>query len=168
VATNLPIRGTWQCAFSPDGRWLASLQKDAMTVWGTDNWSPRYRISHPPEDVRRGLAFSPDGRILATFASDWHVRLLRFETGEVIATFPVGRLVKDLCFSLRGDRLAIAYESGHLQLWALRRVREQLAALQLDWDLPPYPPELPALWGPPLRVIVHTNAPASPTPTVGN
>jgi tetratricopeptide (TPR) repeat protein len=31
-------------------------------------------------------------------------------------------------------------EEGTIQIWNLRAIREQLAAMGLDWDLPPYPP----------------------------
>jgi WD40 repeat protein len=161
VATNLPTRKAYQCAFSPDSRWLAGMQLDSMMVWATSDWSVHRHIPHPPEEVRHGLAFSPDGRTLATFASDWKVRLLRFETGEELATFPAGRATTSVCFNSTGDRLAVVNESGYFDLWDLRRLREQLASLHLDWDMPPYPPAPPATAPRPLRVTVHTNAAAN-------
>lgn len=30
--------------------------------------------------------------------------------------------------------------ASHLRVWNLPRVRERLAAMNLDWDLPPEPP----------------------------
>ena len=63
-----------------------------------------------------------------------------------------------LAFSPTGDRLVIAHQPGYVQWWDLRRVREQLASLNLDWDMPPYPPEQPALTTGSFRVLVRTNA----------
>jgi WD40 repeat protein len=158
VLTNLPTKRAWNCAFSPDSRWLAAMQLDSMTVWNTSDWSVHRRVPHPPEDFAHGLEFNPDGRILATFASDWKVRLVNFETGEELGQPPAGRLTTSVRFNATSDRLAVANESGYYQLWDLRRVREQLASLHLDWNLPPYPPS-PSVAAPrPFRMIVYTAA----------
>jgi hypothetical protein len=45
-----------------------------------------------------------------------------------------------LAFSADGTRLAAATNQRTVLLWDLRAVRAQLAAKDLDWDLPPYPP----------------------------
>ena len=42
-------------------------------------------------------------------------------------------------FSPDGDRLAVATNGDHVQLWDLRLIRQQLAAMGLDWDQPPDP-----------------------------
>jgi hypothetical protein len=39
-----------------------------------------------------------------------------------------------------GTRLAVATQHNLIALWDLRRLREELTALGLDWDMPPYPP----------------------------
>ena len=44
------------------------------------------------------------------------------------------------CFTPDGTRLiAVGVETQALHIWDLRAIRAQLAALRLDWDLPPYP-----------------------------
>jgi WD40 repeat protein len=161
LVTNLLAPAIWQSAFSPDSRWLACSQKDSIIIFDTANWAVRRRIPHSPEDVGHGLAFNHDGQLLATFASDWKVRLLRSETGEELAEFPAGRATTSVRFNATGDRLAVVNESGYFDLWDLRRVREQLAALNLDWDMPPYPPTPTSPASLPFEVIVHTNAPAN-------
>jgi WD40 repeat protein len=159
--TNLPALTAHWPAFSPDGRWLAYWQKDWITVWATADWSLRRRIPHSSEQLAHAMAFSPDGRILAIADYDRDVRLIQFETGAELATLPARRMTTTLGFSPAGDRLAVAHESGYLQLWDLRRVREQLTSIHLDWDMPPYPPAKPARTSRAPRVIVHTNAPAN-------
>jgi eukaryotic-like serine/threonine-protein kinase len=163
LLTNIPSFGAWQCAFSRDGKWLAVGQKDSTKVLDTTDWRLRYRIEHRPHDGRHGVTFSPDGKILALFNSNvQQMRLIRLETGEELASFPVGLVTTAMRFNATGDRIAVANERGYVQLWDLRRVREQLAALHLDWNLPPYPPEQPAPAVAPLRVIVHANSPPAP------
>jgi WD40 repeat protein len=64
--------------------------------------------------------------------------------------------VSALAFSPSGTQLAVATEGHVIQLWDLRRLRQQLAALKLDWDQPPFPPSPEALAASPLRVKVLT------------
>jgi WD40 repeat protein len=162
LMTNIPSLGAFQCAFSSDGKWLACGQNDSTTIWNTTTWSLHHRIPHPPHDGRKVVTFSPDGRVLAIFNSNAQkVQLRRLETGEELASFPVGFVSTALRFNARGDRLAVANERGYVQLWDLRRLREQLASLQLDWDMPPYPPAESSGTNRRVRLIVHPNAPSA-------
>jgi hypothetical protein len=70
------------------------------------------------------------------------VQLIDPTTGRALATLqaPEPRQVSWLCFSPDGDRLAVATTGDHVQLWDLRLIRRQLAAMGLDWDQPPDPP----------------------------
>src|SRR5437773_1735233 len=54
-------------------------------------------------------------------------------------------------FTPDGTRLVAPSRDG-LRVWDLRAIRRELAALGLDWDAPPYPPDDPA--GPPVRLEV--------------
>lgn len=67
------------------------------------------------------------------------VQLVDPTDGKALATLqaPEPRQVSWLCFSPDGDRLAVATTGDQVQLWDLRLVRQQLAALGLDWDRPP-------------------------------
>jgi len=140
LLTNLPARQVQDAAFSPDGRWLACTAEDETTFWRTEDWSPRQRISHSLEAPGRyHVTFSPDGRVAALSVSDHEIRLMVVETGEELATLPTGRLLNGLAFSPGGDRLAAAFEPGYFQLWNLRQLREELAAMNLDWPGPSLP-----------------------------
>jgi WD40 repeat protein len=167
VVTNLPSIGAWQCTFSPDGYSMACAQKDSTIIRDTADWSVRVRIPHPPENVFHGVAFSPDSRMVAVFAQNWEVRLLKVATGEEIAAFPGGRLTTGVAFDFLGERLGVANETGYLQLWELRHVREQLASLNLDWDMPPYAPAETGPIAPRFRAIVHLNDSATLSKTAG-
>jgi hypothetical protein len=47
--------------------------------------------------------------------------------------------------------------AGPAQLWDLRLIREQLAAMNLDWDLPPLPSRPPEQNLGPLTVTILTD-----------
>ena len=84
-------------------------------------------------------AFDPSSSLTAVVASAHGIRLSSLDTWEELATLPAGRAARQLAFSSDGARLAIVYEQGYFQIWDLRRVRAELAALNLDWPRPPYP-----------------------------
>jgi hypothetical protein len=76
------------------------------------------------------------------------VQLIEPATGRQVATLPnpESRWVNCLAFSPDGSRLAVSTsptgpeeEEAELRLFDLRVIRQQLAEMGLDWDLPPYP-----------------------------
>jgi len=70
-----------------------------------------------------------------------------------------------LAFSPDGTRLAAATNQRTLLLWDLRAVRAQLAAHDLDWDLPAYlPPAHDNVAREPPKVEVIGDEPAKPAP----
>jgi WD40 repeat protein len=72
------------------------------------------------------------------------VQLIDPPTGRPLATLaaPDPQLISWLCFSPDGGRLAVACEGRVVQVWDLRSIRRKLAAMNLDWDLPPLPPSV--------------------------
>jgi hypothetical protein len=59
------------------------------------------------------------------------------EGGE--QSMPTGRLMTHDSFSPNGTQLLMIYESGVAELWDLRLIRQDLAELGLDWEMPPLP-----------------------------
>ena len=108
-------------------------------------------------------AFSRDGKILAIAPvhgpSAEPVRILDSSTGREIATLslPYPELVHRLAFSASGSLLAAACSGHGIQIWDLRAIRERLADMGLDWDLPPYSPAEPLAVSKPLQVKVLTD-----------
>jgi serine/threonine protein kinase/WD40 repeat protein len=128
--------------FSPDGHWLLAGTTTAYSFWEVGSWRcvhrvPRYRATLPGR-----MAFTPDGALLAIASSNHIVQLLDPATAEEVATLtsPDSLLVSWLCFSRDGSRLAVAAENHMLQLWDLQRIREELAAMGLNWHQAAYPP----------------------------
>jgi WD40 repeat protein len=98
------------------------------------------------------MVFSPDGRTLALVRGrNSDLKLVEADTGREWATLEAG---EPLCFSSRGNWLVTSEANGLLRLWDLRRIRQQLATLNLDWDAPLGDPEAPFATEKPLKVIV--------------
>lgn len=166
LLTNLPGGQMREAAFSPDGRWLACSADDATTFWRTEDWSLHHRYPQSLEASGRGrLAFSPDGRLAALSVADGEIRLVVVETDEELATLPTGHLLNWLAFSPGGDRLAAVLESGYFQLWVLRQLREELAALDLDWPDAPLPPERIAIGRVRVTVALQSSNPVHLLPS---
>jgi WD40 repeat protein len=166
LLTNLPARRPQDVAFSPDGRWLACAAQDATTFWWTEDWNPRCRIPYPLDSpAHHRVAFSPDGRVAALSVSDYEIRLMVVETGEELATLPTGHLLNGLAFSPGGDRLAAILEPGYFELWNLRQLRQELAAMNLDWPGAPLPPDRSATGQISITVVLDASRPDSLPPS---
>jgi WD40 repeat protein len=123
-------------AFSPDGRWLVNGTQSDYQFWEVSSWRPGLRISRTPPTGAGPLAFSTDGKILAIAQSFRDVRLIETASGRELATLaaPEPHPIRWLCFRPDGEQLAVACEKGVLQLWHLRRLRQRLTEIGLDWD----------------------------------
>jgi serine/threonine protein kinase/WD40 repeat protein len=123
-------------AFSPDGRWLLTTS-GGCRLWEVGSWNAGPKVGGATG------CFSPNGRLLAVEDSAGAIRLVRPESGAQLARLEAPeqtRLIPS-CFTPDGTRLiAVGVETQALHVWDLRAVRAQLAALDLDWNLPPYPP----------------------------
>lgn len=74
-------------AFSPDGKWLAALEADAIFLW--DMGSNKLVWQHKPEisPTFKAIAFSTDGSQLATNTSSGLVQFWDASTGKLIAEY---------------------------------------------------------------------------------
>ena len=153
-----------EVAFSPDGLWLATSTTEYQ-LWKVGSWEPR----GPPKPGygvpgRTFTAFSPDSRVMARTIGGNRIQLLETATERPLATLeaPGGIVTGLFAFSPDGTRLAARYLD--VQLWDLRLIRQELAQMGLDWDMPPYPPvEKGAATGP-VTLEVEPD-PSSPAPT---
>jgi tetratricopeptide (TPR) repeat protein len=173
LVASLPDPEVSGCVgFSPDSRWLyvvgketrrlevASLAAAPLRAAPPASGAPLWQGEWRSEPVKLEGTFSPDNRVRALGTGEGGIRLVSSDTDREIARLPspeVG-LVSPHAFSPDGALLlARGSETGSLYVFDLRRLREQLAELGLDWDGDqPAPPartedDNPAL-APPLRV----------------
>lgn len=137
--TGLPIRNlqpssfSGAAAFSGDGRWLATADKSALTLWSVGDWK-EIRKRSSTNDWPGSLCFSPDGSILASSTERFSVQLIDTATFEVLATLPSsGRFTaRSIAFHPSGTKLAIG-EDKNLCIWDLVKLREMLGELRLNW-----------------------------------
>ena len=167
LVRTLQMPGRASVAFNPDGRWLATSTSEYQ-LWELGTWKPK----GPPTPgnavpERNFTAFSPDGRVMARTLDGSKIQLLEASTEKPLAileapeTIALGRFQ----FSPDGTKLAAMQMDQQVQLWDLRLIRQELAQMNLDWDLPPYPPDgKTAASGPVTLEIEPDPASASPAP----
>jgi tetratricopeptide (TPR) repeat protein len=141
---ELHVDGT-RVGFSPDGKWLWT----ELRLWEVGSWQ------EGPQIGGRAFAFSPDSKLLAV-ETGGAVRLVNPDTGREYVRLedPNQDRPNSLSFSPDGTQLVASNnDSQSIHVWDLRAIRKQLAKMDLDWDLLPYPPPA-ADAGQPLRVEV--------------
>jgi serine/threonine protein kinase/WD40 repeat protein len=114
------------CDFSPDGRWLLT-GADAGGVYAVGTWEPGPQLGPgTPWDATSELA------VLGQY------RLVELASGRELARLEDPEHNGRAAFSPDGTRLVIEAKNG-LRVWDLRRIREGLVEMGLDWAAPPYP-----------------------------
>jgi serine/threonine protein kinase/WD40 repeat protein len=143
------------CRFSPDGRWIAT-DTDGGRLYAVGTWKPGPRLGPgTPWDMTKKLA------VLGLPSGIY--RLVELSTGRELARLEdPDRNTGPAAFTPDGTKLVIAAKDS-LRVWDLRRIRGELAKLDLDWDAPPFPP--PAATSVPLTVEVNLGELARPSLT---
>jgi WD40 repeat protein len=150
LVRRLPHGGEYGAGtFSPDGRWLVTGFRSDFCFWEVGSWE---RKAHLPRDARglfSPVAFARDGRLLALVKGRNRIHLYDSATLPLrhLATLETPEGLANLTglgLSPDGTRLAATTDYSVIALWDLRRLRQELAALDLDWEMPPYPAAEPA------------------------
>jgi serine/threonine protein kinase/WD40 repeat protein len=138
-ARELPLDGSTQGRFSPDGQWMLTATGAEARLWEVGTWREVRRLSG-------GGVFSPDGRLLALRDGANGVRLEETATGREVARLSGQQQAADVPagFTPDGTRLVVQRTSdGTIGVWDLRLIRQQLKGLGLDWEWPVFPPAGP-------------------------
>ncbi len=153
LVTNLPLGLNVAVAFSPQSRWLVTGAPEEYRFWKVGSWEMAHAVPREHAgDMYGSMVFSPDGSTLALVRGrNSDVRLIEADTGREWATLEAG---EPHCFSPRGNWLVTSEADGLVRLWDLRRIRQQLATLKLDWEAPLGDPEPPFASEKPLRIVV--------------
>jgi WD40 repeat protein len=140
IAASLPISVDANVAFSPDARWLVTVTSEELCFWEVGSWKPRRRLA-VESSVSGHIFFSPDSKIVAVATQQMGTRLVDVATATEIATLEDERDQRPVGFSPDGGLLATKGRNTTLRLWDLRRVREELGPMGLDWDKAAFPPQ---------------------------
>lgn len=161
---SFPVpRWSTEVAFSPDGQRLVASDPLEHRLWQTGSWG---LIATLPKDHAAGMTdrvvLSPDSRMAALLQGrSQGLILLALDSGRELATIDQGR---PLCFSTDNTQLAAYNEdTQRLMVWDLRRVRQALAPLKLDWEAPPYPPPPTNPMPPELHLALGSGKPLEPS-----
>jgi WD40 repeat protein len=138
---DLPVRYDANVAFSPDNRWLVTCTCQEYRFWEVGSWEPRHGVTRDA-NIIGGIAFSPDSRTVAVSPGRYGVRLIDADTGADIVTLEDFGEEMPVGFSPDGGQLATfrLNETMSIRLWDIRRIRQELAEMGLDWPAPPLPP----------------------------
>jgi len=139
VVKELPARLCNHAAFSPDNRWLVVGNWVEFRIWDVANWQSRYALTNEATGFYGYSAFSPDSQMFAAAISRTAVRLVETASGRELATLeaPERLVISWIAFNAGGTKLAVALATGPIQLWDLRLIRQQLASMNLDWEMSP-------------------------------
>lgn len=122
--------------FSPDGRWLVVGSGASYDFYETGSWRQHHVIRRDSAGAGLGqVAFSRDGRLLALALSRRIVQLVEADSGREIVLLapPSPQSVGWLAFSPDDQNLMAATDQAEIQVWDLRALRRELAALNLNW-----------------------------------
>ncbi|HYV28108.1 MAG TPA: tetratricopeptide repeat protein, partial [Candidatus Eisenbacteria bacterium] len=142
IVHELPAHPSIFAAFSPNNESLVVGDEVEYRAWDLRTWQSRYALPRDVAGFWAYMAFSRDGRMLAVAISRSTVRLVQAATGSELATLeaPDRMDIHWITFNADGTQLAVVTGAGPIQLWDLRLIRQQLATMKLDWEMPPFPP----------------------------
>ncbi len=139
--TTIP---TARPVFSPDGRWLVIGTGASYQFHSTDTWEPGLSIPRRDCGQTAGTAaFSPDGSTFAGWSRPGVVTLSNPRDGRELVSLPITARTGssdthgELKFSPDGRKLFVVADGRHIQVWDIAALREQLAAVGLDWASSP-------------------------------
>ena len=135
---ELSVEPSTTVGFSPDGKWLVTGDRGCR-LWDVETWRAGPHIDGV---ARTAFAFSADSKLLAMETGFGVLRLLDPDTGREYARLedPHQDRSCGLCFTPDGTQLVSTNnDSASIHVWNLRAIREKLAKLGLDWDLPQFP-----------------------------
>lgn len=110
-------RAIMELAFSPDSRFLASIDWDGrVEIYDRrDHRSVLSERAHPI--VGYSVAFSPDGQTLATASASGDVKFWHLPTMMLVTTLKTRGRVAELKFFPDGRTLAVGYLDRTIELW---------------------------------------------------
>lgn len=105
------------CAFSPDGRVLATTSVHRAVLWSTDTWTALRSLDEHRRELT-GCDFSRDGAFLATSSLDRTAKIWSLESFACVNTLPHDRSVTSCSWGV-GRSLVTSTTGGTATIWRL-------------------------------------------------
>ena len=136
VVRDLGLKGALLTAFTPDSRRLVTRDATEYAAWEVGSW--RKLASWPADttSLAARIRFSPDGTLVAVLQGNDRVQFVRTGDWRVAVTLigPVQLDLVDMGWNGAGDHFYLLNRDGQVREWNLRTLREELAAMGLDWS----------------------------------
>ena len=130
-------RRALRAGFSPTAPLLVIDTEAALHFHSTDTWQRTGSIAWDANDGHAGsdgeLAFSRDGRLLVFSRANHRIELVDPFKQSRIGTLRSISAGAWVALSPDASLLACSGADMTIQLWDLRRIREQLRSMSLDW-----------------------------------
>jgi serine/threonine protein kinase/WD40 repeat protein len=134
---SLGISQNVESMSSRDARWLVTGTRDEFALWDTSSWKRVTRwTGRAVQHFGLPGQFSPDARLFAIPDLTGRVEIRALPEGREVASLPLPRAVRlrELTFSVSGDRLYLMGLDGRIYDWNLAELRRELAKLGLPWN----------------------------------
>ncbi len=157
VVVRLDVGARATLTFSSCGRWLVVHEPSQLARIRVGHWedvrltSPTFTDGH--------VSYSSDGRRLIGYDERGVLHMVDLESLVELAAFtpPDPGGVVGVTLSADGATLAaFSFRGAFLQVWDIRRIRSELAAMGLDWDDPPCPAVQTDRPATPLRLVLES------------
>jgi WD40 repeat protein len=115
-------RDVTSCAFSPDGKLLATTSKDGIRLWDVTTGRPVDELTGAgrSRSAPNSCAFSPDGKLLAVTGSDKNIRIFDMATRTETQVFSGHKgPAYGVAFSPDGAILATTSTDRTVKLWGV-------------------------------------------------
>jgi WD40 repeat protein/serine/threonine protein kinase len=120
-------RAIMDLAYSPDGRYLASIDWDGIVAVYERHERRTVLFERAHKWVGFSVAFSPDGRTLATGSSSGDIKFWNLSSMMHVTTVQTPGRVAELAFFPDGNTLAVGYLDRTVELWHLDREKEHFS-----------------------------------------
>lgn len=128
--------------FSPDGKHLATGCRREFRVWNVGSWQESFRMERPVRfsNLPGVMGFGAGGKLLAVVLDFNLVRIVDVEAKRTLANLESlnGHQYRQIQFMPAANALVCVSTTNRIDIWDLKRIREEFARLNLaelldDW-----------------------------------
>jgi WD40 repeat protein len=117
--------GASHVAYSPDGKVLASVSRQAIVLWDPKSGKEIRRLGAERGIGATSLAFAPAGKLLATWSADRNgtIRIWESDTGKELHEIVATNNIDGLAFSADGKQIFAGSSKGRVYRWEVETAK---------------------------------------------